>query len=484
MIAVVFVLTRAAAAVAGVRFDATPLDFFWQYAPENLLRHDFVRTIWWFHAQPPAFNVFLGAVLQLPDGLRVPVFAAAFLLCGLVIAVGGYLLAVELGVGRGVAAGVTLVVACSPAALVYENQLFYPYPVAALLITTFGAFAWYLRTGRTVAAVVLCGTSASLVLTRASFHLVWFVALVVAAWAARPDTRRRLLAVAALPLLVVGGWYVKNWVQFDTFSSSSWLGMNFARVVRNDVPPAELPGILQTPPFSAPEAYGADKRPPTGVAVLDQRRKVEGEPNYNHIVYLDASAEYLDEALTYTREHPGEYLRAVGTSLRLYFAPPTDQPVVQSNLWEISDYDRLYNRVVGWQPRHYYFPLPGAPDADRYAPDALDVSWSSIVAYAIALAALPLTIVRRWRARIGDPVRVWTIAVASATVWASIATGTLLELGENSRYRVETDMLVAVLAAALLSVVLRRLRTPSITATAPTAASTASDGSAAARNLV
>jgi hypothetical protein len=475
--------TRAGAYVAGARFDDSPLDYFWQYADPALLDHDLARTVWWFHAQPPGPNLVIGAVLQLPHAWEEPVFAAAFAAVGVAIAVATYLLARELGVPAPAAAGVAIAFAASPTAIVYEQLLFYPYPVAALAVATFLALARYLRTGSRAWVAGCFAAAGALVWTRASFHLLWLAALAALAVGARPDLRRRTLAAAALPLVLTTGLYVKNWVQFDTFSASSWLGMNLARVAVNEADPGSLPAPLRVPPFGPPESYGADDRPDRGVAVLDQRRKAGGEVNFNHAVYPDASRDYLRASVTFIRRHPGTYLRAVGSSTRLYFAPATSQPFVLGNVEQIRGYADAYNRFVLATPEPAWFvPLTGAARAHTYAPDAGEVSWVAVGVYALALGTLPAVVVTAARRRTRDTVAAWVLGAASATVWMLGLAGVLLELGENSRFRVETDPLAYALAAAAVAAVGRRFRARN--AAAATAASTASDGSAAARKRV
>ena len=64
----VFAVSRLAAWAAGVRFDASILTWYWQFLDVELLRHDLARSLWYLHAQPPLFNLFLGSVLKLaPD---------------------------------------------------------------------------------------------------------------------------------------------------------------------------------------------------------------------------------------------------------------------------------------------------------------------------------------------------------------------------------------------------------------------------------
>lgn len=70
-----FLLSRLGSYLAGVRFDMTPLEEFWQYLDVNLLRSRLLESLWYLHSQPPLYNLYLGLVLKLTPNLA-PLFAA------------------------------------------------------------------------------------------------------------------------------------------------------------------------------------------------------------------------------------------------------------------------------------------------------------------------------------------------------------------------------------------------------------------------
>jgi hypothetical protein len=459
-----FILSRVAAQSVGVRFNQNPLEGYWQYADPELLRHDLPRTLWYFHAQPPGFNGFLGLVLHLPDRLEKPAFVFVFLVCGVVILLAMYALATSLGVPRSAAAGIALAFVISPAALAYENLLFYPYPVAALLCVTFLGLLRYLRTSSLLWGGVLFGASAALVFTRATYHLLWFVGLVAVVLFARPTARRRTCALALVPLVFTTGLYVKNWFVFGEPTTSSWFGMNFAHLAQ-----PELHGQLSlTRPFDEPAAFGANEREPTGVPVLDEQRKRRGGINYNHIVYVDAGHRYLRADLASVRRHPVRYARVVGRSVSMAFLPATNgQGGLSYNMKKLANADRLYNGAIGWQPRRYSDLEANERRRAGRGPDVMHVAWSIVLIYALALATLPVIAwPARWR-NIDDAASAWVLAAASATIWLSFIANNAFDIGENARFRFETDPLAWVLAATAISMLVGTTRRPRVPSRAP-----------------
>ncbi len=65
LLAAVFLFVHAVYAVLGVSFDTGMLRMGWQLLDPGLLREDLLRGVYYLHGQPPAYNVFVGAVLKL-----------------------------------------------------------------------------------------------------------------------------------------------------------------------------------------------------------------------------------------------------------------------------------------------------------------------------------------------------------------------------------------------------------------------------------
>src|ERR1043165_4049440 len=70
----VFAISRWAAYAAGMRFDVSGVNWFWQLLDPALLKERLFESILYLHGQPPAFNLLLGLSLK-----AFPVHYAAFL---------------------------------------------------------------------------------------------------------------------------------------------------------------------------------------------------------------------------------------------------------------------------------------------------------------------------------------------------------------------------------------------------------------------
>jgi hypothetical protein len=290
-------------------------------------------------------------------------------------------------------------------------------------------------------------------------------------------------------VLAVVLWYGKNLVEFDTFSSSSWLGMNLARTVYVTEGPHEIARlraegaidpILAVKPFSAPARYRPRFADPerTGVAVLDRTKRQEnGGVNFNHAVYPEVSDEYLSAVLDYWRDHPGALVRSGELGARFELLPADQYLWLNDTAKHVEELQRLYDRFVLWQPQFYEaegflgYALPGpgrARTGDVPIPAAGDFSYMVLLLYALALVGAPFV---AWRAR-GAPDR---RAVVLMYLWSVLAYGvvvnTFSDVGENNRFRFETDPVALVLALAVAAGIVHAFRARGVSTAEVTAAS-------------
>lgn len=462
-----FVLSQIGYLAAGVRMDdsalhpANVLQVQWQLLPLDLLRHDLLRSVWNLNSQPPLYNLFCGLLLHLPAGLQAPAATAVFMALGLVLAVTTYLLLVELRVSVRVALPVTLVVLADPALVLYEEWLSWSFPTAvALTAGAYGLVRWGSRRARSAgwAAAGMC-CFAAVVLIDTTFQWPWLLAMAVLAVAvAGRRGRRPAVAAVAVPLLLVGGWYAKEALQFGTAATSSWLGMNLYQTTLAHAPPAELSRLIAegtlgplaaVPPFGSVSTYSprfASARP-TGVPALDQPSGPLGVPNFNNSVYVAVSKLYLGQDLAYLEARPGVYARTVTRSVRLWSIPADQYLWSGADFRRIDGYARLYDTGVLLQPRPAAQRLTLAAVSAPAGPAPGQMSWMVVALTVVDLLVAPVAL---WRRRADRP---W--AAATAVLWLTVLYSFVVtsatEAAENMRFRFELGTLPVVLAVVVLS---------------------------------
>jgi hypothetical protein len=334
--------------------------------------------------------------------------------------------------------------ATAPAFVAYENWLFYSLPVAALLVLAALAFDRALRTGRTRDGVVFLAVLAVVCGARSLYHLVYLlaaVALLAVGW----RDGRRAIAAGTVPLLLLAALYAKNAILFGHFAASTWTGMNLARLTTDTLPFADAQRLVAegtlspaslVPAFSwrvYPRSY-FEGLPPSRVRALYWEEKTTGGPNFNHAAYIRISDDLLHDAAWVIRHHPRRYLASVGEAWGVYFRSPGDLRFLGAeNIGALRPASDVYDAVFFGR-----WPGPGA-ERDALAPSPR--YWGLIVGLPIVFGVGLAAALGRGPGRRLDRRQRLLAAFLCFNIAFVAVVGNFLELGENNRFRFETDPL-------------------------------------------
>ena len=444
----------------------------WQLLELAELRDHLLQSVWYLNIQPPVHNLFVGGVLAwspFPEmGTLFVAYGAALYLSGLLL----HDILVRWRVG-GIAAAVVVVIALgNPSLLSTIGIAAYEVPVALMVVAAIWALQRFLdspRFGWLIALSVIATTGA---MTRSLLNPVWVVALLLLAIVCRSVTWRQAAAALAIPVVLVGGWALKNQVLFGTPTLSSWLGFNLQRGVvaqmeRSDVEQAvrdgDVSGLAREYPWGSLSQYQRWERgcrPSHDVAVLtkvDKRppREVYGNPNFNAECWLPVYEQAQEDAITLMRAHPGRYLTTRTAGLQSSFGIAvidTDEPTWLDNVYE----PLLVTREVRIPTADWNLPLLGT----AYIPVTFSYTLLAITLGAVFRTALAVVrLVRRgWSDRRSWPSQEVVWLGVGFTVLLVIVGGAMLEFGENGRFRAMVDpLIVALTLGALVSAVRTRL---------------------------
>ena len=365
LLAMVFAVSRLGYYLLGVRFDARPVLHYYQFVDPELLKHRLFESLFYLHIQPPGWNLYTGVVLRLFPVSYPAVFHLIYLLLGLGICWCTYHLMRILGVSRWLAFTLSVWFIVSPGVVLFENYMLYEVLVAFLLLVAAVALAHFVRDKSYLAATVFFAVLFGLVLVRNFFHLGYLIAVVAALAYFSPGRRCVVFLCSALPLLAILGLYAKNWILFESFSGSTWMGMNMdvitahqltgkeARdfVNRGVISPASLldlgsPIDLYRPYIQMPAR--------TGIPILDDCVTSTGATNFNCLAFFQVQRIYTRDGLTLLRNYPVVYLRSVEVAWFSYFLPSGDFPFFDLNRPKIHAVDRFWNIVFFGQFKEAY----------------------------------------------------------------------------------------------------------------------------------
>lgn len=448
----VFIASRAYAYGSGLRFDARRWERFWHFVDPALLVHQLGECLWYLHGQPPLFSAWLGLYLKLFGSAFDGAFMATFIAMGLLIGHQTFVLARHAGLSSWLSVFVSCALITSPAALLFENFLFYTYPEALLLLCA---------TNLAIGAVQrpsgwrFCGlTSAlcALTLTRSLFHPIWIVMVLAVVYLSTGRAQLRALALgSALPLVVVCLVMGKSLALYGTSSLSSWRGMNLARVVvdrmpkelrRDWVQKAILSPVSEVGAFQALADYQDKAREPgpTGIAMLDEPSKSNGAMNFHHIAYVDISRMLERDALTVIRRRPDLYLKSVFRNLKATFEPSWRYVALRPSAVHLARYTTIWQTMFG-------LARPGS--------EKTSLGWMLATPFVLMLTLRRLrqTLTSRSEASFV------TASLCTLHVLYVIGVGALMERSENQRFRFDIDPFLAVLTLLVLRDLVETVRT-------------------------
>lgn len=469
-----FIASRLLFHRAGVRFDMTPLGWYWQYIDPALLRSRLLESIYYLHSQPPLFNLFLGIVLKTFPGREALVFSLAYKGMGLCIVLSIFLLMRRLGIRAFLACGLGIAFLASPASILYENWLFYTYPLAAMMCLSAVVLNRFLNSGRSRYAALFFALVAVMVLTRSLFHLLWFLAIMCGLLLARRNWWRQIILAGLVPLAAICCLYAKNLTVFGSFSSSTWLGFSISKMttfrlsedVRRDlVAEGVISEFSLIEPFSTVDAYAGVVSPPeeTGIPVLDQ--KIKSVPhrkpnvNFNNLIFVEISDRYRKDAFAVMRNRPRVYLRSVAIAWGLYFLPASDYRAFTANAERIRPLDTFYNRflygqTMAWSPRGEISDYRGGHFLRRLS----DIGFLLIAGFVVFIAVGWRFIRRSATDHRASAIRLTFLFIYLSVIYVTLV-GNCVEIGENNRFRLIIDPFILVGVGLGFNMMLNRFRT-------------------------
>lgn len=336
-----FVITRLLLYILGIRFDITPLHWFYQFLDPQNLRSHLLQSLFYLHSQPPGFNLFVGLILKLANGYELIVFSTIYRLIGLTSILALYTLLRKLKVSSPLALLSVMFFAISPPVIFYENWLFYTYPVTCLILISSLFLYNHFENETWTSLFFFFLIIALIVITRSLFHPIWFILILIGLLVSEKHSIKKVLLCALLPFLIIASLYLKNYLLFDQIHATSWFGMNLTKMtftipfekITPLINKGEISDIAVIKPFRNPEAYTkyANFDTLTGIPVLDKKYRSTGFTNFNHIGYISVSKQYYSIAQYLIKKYPNYYGLSVIKAFYTYLRPCSDKKITAGN---------------------------------------------------------------------------------------------------------------------------------------------------------
>jgi hypothetical protein len=444
-----FVVSRFIVARAGVEMHDNQLSAMWQLVDLPLLTADPLVAPLYLHSNPPGFNMFIGALYRIAGPWHTAALAIAYWLLGFAILFALYGLLRHFRFSRRAAAALALLFIVSPEAVLYEHWPYATWPVTAMLTAAAWLLSRFEERGKTASLAGFLGLLVAAGCFRSAWHPLFLAAAVALLLVALPLRRRRVLSLGAAALALLLLIVVNNGLLFGSWGSSSWFGMSLWKVASMAAPPREinalvadgtLPPVASLPVFQAIGAYPPElRRVPecwSANPVLAAERKYESNaPNFNHYGFIAVGRAYAAAAATLIVRHPDWYARGVLQGCIKYCHPSWWYGKVWDNRLRIDPYIRSIRLI----------PLREGIERRLGAPASWDFPFSSVLFLPLCGVVVVAGLFRRLRSATPRPrLDATTLFMLFAVLYTFLAVS-FVEVGENNRFRVETDPLFYVL---------------------------------------
>jgi hypothetical protein len=267
---------------------------------------------------------------------------------------------------------------------------------------------------------------------------------------------RAFALAAGLALLVLGAWCLKNLIIFGFFGTSSWAGMSLWTKT-NGYAPDQLDGFhargiispvalrAELLPFQPIEHFTRD-----GLLAIDachhpadcRELRPEGYPNFNHIGYVALSRRLGRDALQLIRHDPATFCfnTAGAFSLTLWYASDSVHALFADNMAVLAPLERLY--------RYLFFGFLGI--ASRHSDPRV---WLRTACVSLLFVLFYGRTIAQALRRQKSPERFAAVLVCLFCMLAHgfvLLTSSLIEFGENPRFRFPVDGAFFMIAALTL----------------------------------
>jgi len=228
-------------------FRMMNLDNWVQIIEPSFLYHDFLKSILYYHGNPPGLSIIYYLAEKISFGNRSIFFEIIFpILHCICFSLFYKVLVVKKIHFRKVIAAILFL---NPLIFVY-----FKFPFYSSLIFVSSCFLLYVWTSEDISANKRLLYTAIILsfngFLRSSWHIV-FILLILAPFFVKANNRYRIISL--LILIIPLSVYIKNYIVFHKFVTSSWTPMNLARA---HIPwECDCKTISKVPAFSPPQYY-------------------------------------------------------------------------------------------------------------------------------------------------------------------------------------------------------------------------------------
>ncbi len=209
-------------------------DNFYQIVNLNILREDFLGSIYYFHYQPPFWNTFIGSIVKIlgPQYVfakHILVYMHWLFSIGMMYII--YNLSIKLNLDKKIfIAGLSLII-FNPSLIFYENFPLYNHFSCFIFFLLFFNFYLLFETNKRKYEYTLFSLLLILTLTWPLFHPIFILFVFCLITYSKKKFSIKSLIISIIFFLISLSPSIKNKIEFDLFANGSGLGKNMSVLV-------------------------------------------------------------------------------------------------------------------------------------------------------------------------------------------------------------------------------------------------------------
>ena len=459
----IFIISRIVLFAAGIRFSVGSDIAFSQFIGIDLLKNNLLESIYFLHSQPPLLNLFVGIVFKLFPENNIIVFHIVFLIFGLILVISIFLVMAKLGISQVLSAVLTTLFMLSPSCILYENLLYYTYPITALLCLSALIIQKFSCSNRNFYGLSLFLILSIIVLTRSAFHPFWYLLFIFILIFFIPHKWKQILLMSSIPFILIAFLFAKNFYYFGSFTSSTWFGMSFSKIstfmLSEDekislIKKGKLSELSLIGPFRGLWTYrdhtNVPEYKPLNVPVLDKQYyqlAIGMTNNLNHPLYFSLTKQFIKDSKYVLLNYPKVYLKGIILSFRLYFFPSSDWfSTKQNNRNKLLTYEKDYNILLYGQMFNRGLSINKRTISNReYSMNYLNMGFFLIIGFFVSLTYGIILIINALKNKKRNDSYILTILFIVLNILYVSTLFNLFKVGENQRFRFNIDPLLLIL---------------------------------------
>ena len=444
-----------------LKFESDWIYQMWHFVDIDLIKSKLLESVFYFHYQPPFFNLFLGLIYKQniidPSNLLLIIFYSLTFFIGLII----YKTNFEITKSLKLSLISSIIFYLFPQTILYENWPIYTWTSSFLICLSFFLLNSFFQNKNEKDLFLFFIAQLILILSRSAFHPIYFIGWFSMMIIFYSKYWKKITRSFLFPFLILLIVCFKNLYVFGFFGVGSGLGFSLYKITPKEINKVPVKNLIkinkefEITPVRSIKTYGYDEKPIPeslrNIEILNREFKTtlgrfteEFSVNLGHFHYLEIAKKYQESSLAIIKKYPSEYFKRVLRGIIMFFKPSWDHgfglennsPALKTyiNITSLENLRYTLEKKIGVEKKPW-------PLSDK-------IALTSYFIIPIFYLIIFILLFKKYGIKeiLNRPHFLFFIF----TVFYLFSVSNLVELAENDRYRVMIDPVVYLMGTGLL----------------------------------